>query len=114
MTRSSRATRTQWLSASQRAWGYAPRDLGITQLGITCFRLVALDDAAHSFAPIPLASMTAAMAAFAWPREGWRERYPRRVTAMDRAIRNTLALPLVTRTKHGRTKHGEFSLRRTP
>jgi len=66
--------------------GKAPHAPSITRLGVTCFRLSAIDGAA-----IRLAGLTPAMAAFAPPRETRRARFQRQVTAMDRVIREALA-----------------------
>jgi hypothetical protein len=92
MTRSSRVARTKRSPASHPTRGKAAREPSITRLGVTCFRLVALDKGTLGFATIQLASSTSAMAAFTWPRETRRERFQHQVTAMDRVIRETLAL----------------------
>jgi len=91
MPRSPRVAKTKRSPASHRARGKAPRAPSITPLGVTCFRLVALDNGTLGFAARRLATLTVAMAAFARPRETRREQ-PQRMTAMDRIIRQTLAL----------------------
>src|SRR5512140_554381 len=92
MTRSPRVAKKRRSPALHRARDKAPRDPSITPLGVTCFRLVALPVGTPGFAPRRLATLTVAMAAFARPPEPRREQHPQRVSAMDRIIRQTLAL----------------------